>query len=35
MIDIIWMSFIPMYKMVRHFLFFMSMLLKVWGGSAT
>jgi hypothetical protein len=32
MMDIIGMSFIPMYKVVGPFLFFMSPLLTVWGG---
>ncbi len=31
MIDIIGMSFMPMYKAITPFLFFMSLLLMVWG----
>jgi hypothetical protein len=32
MIDIIGMTFIPMYMVVEPFLFFISLLLMVWGG---
>jgi hypothetical protein len=32
MIDIIGMSFIPMYKLIGPFLFFMSLLLMMWEG---
>jgi hypothetical protein len=34
MINIIGMSLIPMYKVVGPFLFFMSLLMIVWGGVA-
>jgi hypothetical protein len=33
MIDIIGMSFMPLYKVIGPFLFFVSMLMMVWGGS--
>ncbi len=33
MTDIIGMSFIPLYKVVGPFLFILSMLMMVWGGS--
>jgi hypothetical protein len=35
MINIIGMRFIPTYKVIGPFLFFMSLLLMVWGGSSS
>jgi uncharacterized membrane protein len=32
MIDLIRMQFIPLYTVIRHFVFFVSLLLMVWGG---
>jgi hypothetical protein len=32
MIDIIGMSFIPLHKFIGPFIFFISLLLMVWGG---
>jgi hypothetical protein len=32
LIDLIRMSFIPLYSVIGHFIFFVSLLLMVWGG---
>jgi hypothetical protein len=32
MIEILGMSFISLYRVRRHFIFFMSLLMMMWGG---